>query len=867
MVVTRRTPVVPPPPTSRTSSQQALPRTTHTRPQDDTTPTPSPLANGDHDESHDESSPPHINGHAKDGPNSRKANVKQKEKAKAKKRGFFDTLWLLMFTAFAAYTLTTCPYNESSDSLVCRGLSGYRDIVIEPYILPSLYAALDHPSVAPYVEKVRPVYVASKDIFDTRVAPQWNRRVVPAFYNHMLPRWHAHVVPVWTQHGAPLWDAHVIARYDALVAPHLHAYVYGPWNDKIVPVWTQHAAPRLVAARAFYVDKARPAVDTAVAALYRWQRASRPYVARAAEQSKKLAPVVRVLVERLAVLVEFLAAQRRTFVDPHVSRIWEKVVELSSSGGGASLHPDSQGTRTSSSIVAEPEADAGAKAESVLRETLMPEGTPEAIPIASLIFDPSASEGSQTASVPQGATPSTAEQHAEPTRAPSAAAPSLPSEPEEIDLDAFYEELGFASPTEPAETRSSSALPPLAQRTAAAAAPESESEPEQGGPTRDELRTRHDAWEAQLQAQIGASFSSLRLALSALREHASEELSGLDDRRGVEPGSGTGAGISGVVDALERDAERYVRGARKYLKGLVGDGKAKAKGGNANGGAEGGKEQLWARMVDRVEQKFEERAMEAEGQVNAWWVALVDAELAEVAKAAQAVRAVAEKAQGDMAMDYAYLDDVTYLDWQRYHALMDTSDKFTDEMRALQNGTSLANPVVTVLEGLESEVNDVLLGFDAQIRALRQEGQLAIEREAEALAAERVAAAAELPFAGEAEDQDQDQKAEAVTRVPVPEEKVEELVESAVAEVVEEGPESESDDEEEGPEVVILPVDPLPEQPAAEEVIPPVVIGRGKEEILEAFGRADPESIAVKTPRSTEAQGKEKPSVREHVEL
>ena len=36
------------------------------------------------------------------------------------------------------------------------------------------------------------------------------------------------------------------------------------------------------------------------------------------------------------------------------------------------------------------------------------------------------------------------------------------------------------------------------------------------------------------------------------------------------------------------------------------------------------------------------------------------------------MRAVAEKAQGDMAMDYAYLDDVTYLDWQRYHALMDS---------------------------------------------------------------------------------------------------------------------------------------------------------------------------------------------------
>ena len=47
---------------------------------------------------------------------------------------------------------------------------------------------------------------------------------------------------------------------------------------------------------------------------------------------------------------------------------------------------------------------------------------------------------------------------------------------------------------------------------------------------------------------------------------------------------------------------------------------------------EGGKAQLWARMVDRVEQKFEERAMEAEAQVNEWWMAFVNAELAEVSK-------------------------------------------------------------------------------------------------------------------------------------------------------------------------------------------------------------------------------------------
>ena len=296
---------------------------------------------------------------------------------------------------------------------------------------------------------------------------------------------------------------------------------------------------------------------------------------------------------------------------------------------------------------------------------------------------------------------------------------------------------------------------------------------------------------------------------------------------------------------------------------------------------DGGKGQLWARMVDRVEQKFEERATETETQVNEWWTALMDAELAEVARASQAVRAVAEKAQSDMAMEYAYLDDVTYLDWQRYHALMDTSDKFTDEMRALQNGTALANPVVTVLEGLESEVNDVLLGFDSQLRALRQEGQLAIEREAETIAAENAAAAEELPFSGEVGDgAAAEQKAEAI---PVPEEAVEELVESVNADTAEpqrtSAPEpvqvkdTQPEVPEPGgvgeglPEVVILPVDPEPTGgEASENVVPSVVVGRSKEEILDAFGRTDPESIAAKPLQRAKAQ-EEKVSGREHVEL
>lgn len=39
-------------------------------------------------------------------------------------------------------------------------------------------------------------------------------------------------------------------------------------------------------------------------------------------------------------------------------------------------------------------------------------------------------------------------------------------------------------------------------------------------------------------------------------------------------------------------------------------------------------------------------------------------------KLAGEIKDLAERAQADIGLDYAYLDDVTYHDWQRYHDLV-----------------------------------------------------------------------------------------------------------------------------------------------------------------------------------------------------
>jgi len=41
-----------------------------------------------------------------------------------------------------------------------------------------------------------------------------------------------------------------------------------------------------------------------------------------------------------------------------------------------------------------------------------------------------------------------------------------------------------------------------------------------------------------------------------------------------------------------------------------------------------------------------------------------------VKQVSEEVRALADQAQADVGYDYIWLADVTYLDWQRYHALV-----------------------------------------------------------------------------------------------------------------------------------------------------------------------------------------------------
>ncbi|EGO20584.1 hypothetical protein SERLADRAFT_417786 [Serpula lacrymans var. lacrymans S7.9] len=808
MVVTRRTPLVPAP-ASRTASSQALPRSgaSHVEPDTINLPPSSPISqqraalaganNG-----------LQFPGHDFNDSSNKKSKKKDKSKKAAKKsrksnfQAFLDFLIKLITLSLTIYTLAVCPQDTDLQSPVCRGLHLYRRLVLEPYVLPPIQAAFAHPSIAPYVDRATP-YVHQAVSVTTpillRTQSEWNARVVP--------QWKKRVIPQWNKHVLPQLEKYVVPRIEALqtqIDPY-RARVQQTYEQRVVP----HA--RLAAYNIQrWTHKAQPYVVLAVSKTHAGYQAARPYAI----------PLGRQIGSAVQQFLLFLQEQRQKFVDPHVAKIWEKVKELSNRKPESSfpsktdssppslvsedvtsiaesthfsaaptevpspstssdspnetvvsskdadnvyeaIHPTEAAEPTifsadlpTSTLSSEAEATSPPFSESVQSASVVPPA------ISSLSGDLSSSIASASSLLePSGGVPISIEilesassvisesLHPTPSSIPTAASSVVPthgaqpiltgsgrSDDDDIDLDAFYAELGLEEPDF-----------------------QESSEPGQ----RPSLQARTQ-WE-QIASEIKSGKVQLVDRFASIRKEAAAELKSSQE-------------IRTSVDGLVADAEKYLRGAEVYLKNLNSEGRKREE-----------KVALWERVVDKVDIKFGERLKETEGVVNGWYGAILDSETQQVEQVAAIVKDIAERGQVDLGLDYAWLDDVTYGDWQRYHALIETSDRFKQEALSIQNGRDLsapADPVIPILEDLESEVHDVVIGFETRLRRIKRDGERAFSNY-----------------------QKEEEKA------PVSE-----------------------------PEAPWAPILPIPA--AAEEYIPPV-IGRNKEEVLEALGK-------VETPEDTE---------------
>jgi hypothetical protein len=78
----------------------------------------------------------------------------------------------------------------------------------------------------------------------------------------------------------------------------------------------------------------------------------------------------------------------------------------------------------------------------------------------------------------------------------------------------------------------------------------------------------------------------------------------------------------------------------------------------------------WTQVVTRVEDRFQEKVTELRSRVHNWYREVRDMEVNECLAASGEIKGIASDAQADIGLDYAWLEDVTYDDWQRYHDLM-----------------------------------------------------------------------------------------------------------------------------------------------------------------------------------------------------
>ncbi|KDQ12992.1 hypothetical protein BOTBODRAFT_175869 [Botryobasidium botryosum FD-172 SS1] len=218
---------------------------------------------------------------------------------------------------------------------------------------------------------------------------------------------------------------------------------------------------------------------------------------------------------------------------------------------------------------------------------------------------------------------------------------------------------------------------------------------------RADVERRTAEWERKLKVECETQMKQLKETLLAIRTRAANEIK-----------SGDGA-LGDEVQGLQEQADKGIDGVDKFVKNLM---KKRA------GGAE--KVALLENIIDKVRKKFEGYAVGVNTRVQEWWVEVLNEEDAEVKKAADTVENLAGNAQGDIGLSWAFLDDVTHLEWKRYHALAGSAKEQADTYRAVANGTHSSapeNPLSLALSDLQVELQDIMIAFELTLADTRSQ--------------------------------------------------------------------------------------------------------------------------------------------------
>ena len=541
--------------------------------------------------------------------------------------------------------------------------------------MPSLRAALSHPTLEPHVTNLRAVAHPYAERFENGARPVLAkfsqverehvrplvRRGTKASYSLIRKTWQRTVIPTYNSHLHPhiqpyldRWNFFYYSKIDPRlratvdegtfryyqIKPHVDSARRAVWHYSVIAY--SEIAPR---AHGFYKG-----VQPHLIVL--WNEAQ-PHIISGLKflrlQAIKGASALRTYVAMAAVQ---LGDARRKFVDPHVKRIWEKVesrspaasVKTTSFPASAKVTPVTSSALTTDEHASKTTFDASSVSET-LATTPLPESSKpiveshvgatsdEAFQAAASLIAETVGLGVAAETVIDDTKQSTAmdlpvlpvtlsEDPETSTASQEISAPTqspVTSEAEE-NIDDFLLQLGIVS-DEPSGDQQSDITE---EEHRHALFLEQEAEVARRAKTaakRVDIMKRHKDWQEQLDELFIARERDLRSVLVNIRKRAVEELENLTVHYGQEKKSAK------VVDSIEQAAGQLAKGIEAYLKkererkGLLGH--------EWNEEVEERKGQ-WGKVMDKVNEKYEDTVSSILDQVQRWYVGVRESEVNEV---------------------------------------------------------------------------------------------------------------------------------------------------------------------------------------------------------------------------------------------
>lgn len=648
-------------------------------------------------------------------PSPRKSAVAKKPKAKVAKRpskvhkrrksttqqlsDLITLLTKISFLLFSIYSLLVCPKDVQMESPVCRGLDRYRRTIVDPYILPPLRAVVTHPAIAPHIERAKPYVDQTVEVVRTQ---------------------------------------------------------YNIVHDKVIVA----TDPYMVLARKHYNAKVHPQVRLMQYNMRRYQRQAQPYVnvvkAKALQAWYRAEvyalPILSKLEQAPIFIKNFIAKPleegKERWVDPQLKKIVDKVHEMSANANVVAEEKSASvdGAITSAaknSAVSSDGTSATTEQATFYSSPSVPAATAVSItettstsvneePPAASVPEPAPEESAQTGipEAPPNPATLTSEVPSSESSTTTTATETSGSEPSESTIDPldvpliaqnydelvedieFFEDLEeWVSKALAIEETQTSEMPPKPTRlTAEEKAEKKRIQAEETAAKRKDILARHDKWEEQFEALIAAKTSELQEFLEKNRKQVANEL------------SSSSSAIQSQLSTLKNQLNLAIKNTKHNLKQMEADWEDRYREMD-----EDALDKLprWAGILENLEFSFTGKKDKISQALAEWVAAWMQTESAMVKAATDEVQALADKAQKDLIEDYAWLNDVTYRDWERYHKFMFRSRDVAEEFLKIFNGHTVppvSNPVHEEIGRIEHQLHHVSLDFKAGIEKIRKQG-------------------------------------------------------------------------------------------------------------------------------------------------